>query len=87
MGRLKPLPLELEAGELLLLSTATLHSSGRNTTERPRRAFSLCLMDGATRHVGQWRHAEPVRASAGWARLTPQLRDAVVASTSSARAS
>ena len=53
LRRLKPLPLELEAGELLLLSTATLHSSGRNTTGRPRRAFSLCLMDGATRHVGE----------------------------------
>ena len=66
LRRLKPLPLELEAGELLLLSTATLHSSGRNTTRRPRRAFSLCLMDGATRHVGQWRHAEPVRATVLW---------------------
>ena len=66
LRRYEPLPLELEAGELLLLSTATLHSSGRNMTEWPRRAFSLCLMDGATRHVGEWRHAEPVRATVLW---------------------
>ena len=43
----KPLP--LLAGELIILSTLCLHSSGVNTTGGPRRALSTCLMDGATR--------------------------------------
>lgn len=42
-------PLEMEAGELVLLHNWVLHSSGVNSTGSPRRAFSACLMDGAIR--------------------------------------
>ena len=43
--------LELEAGEAVLLHNWTLHRSGTNKTSIPRRAFSVCYMDNATRHV------------------------------------
>lgn len=41
-------PLELSAGECVLLHNYLPHSSGINTTETPRRAFSSCYMDAAT---------------------------------------
>jgi phytanoyl-CoA hydroxylase len=43
------LHLELKAGECALLHNFLLHRSGRNETTRPRRAFSVCLMDASTR--------------------------------------
>ena len=47
----EPVALELEPGEVVVLSNYTVHSSGAmtNAVGGPRRAFSLCLMDGATR--------------------------------------
>ncbi len=42
-------PLELAAGESVLLHNHLPHSSGINTTETPRRAFSACYMDAATK--------------------------------------
>ena len=44
-----PLPLELAAGEVVLLHNWTLHSSGINQTQTPRRAFSICYMHGDTK--------------------------------------
>jgi ectoine hydroxylase-related dioxygenase (phytanoyl-CoA dioxygenase family) len=41
--------LEAQAGEAILLHNWLLHRSGVNTIDRPRRAFSVCYMDGATR--------------------------------------
>ena len=41
--------LQLEAGEVALLHNLTLHSSGANRTDKPRRAFSVNFMDAATR--------------------------------------
>ena len=40
--------LELEEGEVVLLHNWLLHSSDTNTTDRARRAFSVCYMDGRT---------------------------------------
>lgn len=40
--------LELEAGESVVLHNWTLHSSGTNSTDIARRAFSVCYMDAAT---------------------------------------
>ena len=49
-----PVHLKLEAGAAVLLHNWTLHRSGTNTTAIPRRAFSVCYMDAATRsHGGQ----------------------------------
>ena len=45
----RPLHLELAAGEAVLLHNWTLHRSGTNATAIPRRAFSVCYMDAATR--------------------------------------
>jgi len=45
--------LELEPGEMVLLHNFLLHRSDRNASDIPRRAFSLCLMDAATRHREQ----------------------------------
>ena len=49
--------LELDAGEAVLLHNWTLHRSGTNSTDIPRRAFSVCYMDAATRALrgGSWR--------------------------------
>jgi hypothetical protein len=40
--------LELEAGEVALLHNWLLHRSDTNSTDIPRRAFSVCYMDGRT---------------------------------------
>jgi hypothetical protein len=47
----KRLYLELERGEVALLHNWTLHHSGVNTTDQPRRAFSVCYLEAATRAV------------------------------------
>jgi ectoine hydroxylase-related dioxygenase (phytanoyl-CoA dioxygenase family) len=44
--------LEVKAGEILLLHNFLLHRSGVNRTGQPRRAFSVCFMDAATRYTG-----------------------------------
>lgn len=41
--------LELQAGEVALLHNWLLHGSDVNKTDTPRRAFSVCYMDGRTR--------------------------------------
>ncbi len=41
--------LEAKAGEAILLHNWLLHRSGVNRIECPRRAFSVCYMEGATR--------------------------------------
>ncbi|MCS6829592.1 MAG: phytanoyl-CoA dioxygenase family protein [Armatimonadota bacterium] len=43
--------LEAEAGEAILLHNWLLHGSGVNTIDIPRRAFSVCYMDGRTRRL------------------------------------
>ena len=45
----KHLYLEMEPGEVVLLHNWTLHRSETNNTNRPRRAFSVCYIDAATR--------------------------------------
>ena len=45
----KRLYLEMEQGEVVLLHNWTLHRSETNSTNRPRRAFSVCYIDTATR--------------------------------------
>jgi len=44
----KAVPLEMDAGEAVLLHNHLPHSSGVNRTDGPRRAFSVCYMDAAT---------------------------------------
>ena len=41
--------LEMEKGEVVLLHNWTLHRSETNKTAKPRRAFSVCYLDAATR--------------------------------------
>ncbi|MCZ6681137.1 MAG: phytanoyl-CoA dioxygenase family protein [Candidatus Poribacteria bacterium] len=48
-ARSAPVYLELEAGEVVLLHNWLLHSSDVNHTDIPRRAFSVCCMDAATK--------------------------------------
>ena len=48
----KRLYLEMESGEVALLHNWTLHRSETNSTNRPRRAFSVCYCDAATRNLG-----------------------------------
>jgi phytanoyl-CoA hydroxylase len=45
--------LEACQGEAILLHNLLLHRSGVNPTGKPRRAFSVCYMDAATRYVGE----------------------------------
>ena len=49
LAETKPEYLELEAGEAVLLHNYLLHGSGVNKTDIPRRAFSVCYMDAATK--------------------------------------
>jgi hypothetical protein len=44
--------LELGPGEVVLLHNLVLHASEVNKTDIPRRAFSVCYMDGRTRGAG-----------------------------------
>jgi hypothetical protein len=43
--------LEMERGEVVLLHNWTLHHSGVNETDSPRRAFSVCYLEAATRQA------------------------------------
>ncbi|HKI73842.1 MAG TPA: phytanoyl-CoA dioxygenase family protein [Pseudomonadales bacterium] len=54
------MPLRLQAGEVALLHNWTLHASGINSTNRPRRAFSVCLMEAATVNL---RYGQPAARS------------------------
>jgi phytanoyl-CoA hydroxylase len=47
--RYEAFPLELEAGEVVLLHNWMLHSSGTNSSQISRRAFSVCYMNAATK--------------------------------------
>jgi phytanoyl-CoA hydroxylase len=59
----EPVPLELEAGEVVLLHNWLLHSSDVNRSGTPRRAFSVCYMDAET--VANNGHVYPVVFGAG----------------------
>lgn len=58
-------PLEMAAGEVVLLHNWVLHASGTNATGAPRRAFSACLMDGAIRSRDPRTEPFPVLHGAG----------------------
>ena len=45
---------ELKAGEVMLLHNWLLHRSGVNSTDGPRRGFSVCYMDGRTQKIGEF---------------------------------
>lgn len=51
---------ELARGEAVLLHNFLLHRSDRNATDIPRRAFSVCLMDAATRHRSRPEYRYPL---------------------------
>ncbi|HLK55182.1 MAG TPA: phytanoyl-CoA dioxygenase family protein [Chthonomonadaceae bacterium] len=51
--------LEARAGEAILLDNLMLHRSGVNTIDCPRRAFSVCYMDAATRTVSRAERSFP----------------------------
>lgn len=48
----EPIPLEVAAGEAVLLHNHLPHSSGVNRSTIARRAFSVCYMDAATKSNG-----------------------------------
>ena len=52
--------LPARAGEALLLHNHVWHRSGRNTTGRPRRAFTVCYMSAATKRLCTEACAAPV---------------------------
>jgi ectoine hydroxylase-related dioxygenase (phytanoyl-CoA dioxygenase family) len=57
--------LEVPAGTAVLLHNWLLHRSGVNTIDRPRRAFSVCYMDAATRSTRNAAHRFPLVFGAG----------------------
>ena len=61
----KGIYLEAEAGEVIILHNFLLHRSGVNRTEQPRRAFSVCYMDAATRSLGPGERQFPVAFGEG----------------------
>lgn len=74
----KSLFLEAEAGEVLLLHNWLLHRSGVNTIEHPRRAFSVCYMEGATRSIGNPERRFPLVFGVGALRPEDQKPDIFV---------
>ena len=48
INQTQAIPLELRAGEVVLLHNWMLHKSGTNRTQAPRRAFSVCYMRADT---------------------------------------
>ena len=49
LAKAKPVVLELQGGEGVLLHNSLLHTSGVNGTDMPRRAFSACYVDANTK--------------------------------------
>jgi hypothetical protein len=49
VARHTPVPIELKAGEVVLLHNWTLHHSETNKTSVPRRAYSVCYMKASTK--------------------------------------
>jgi polysaccharide pyruvyl transferase WcaK-like protein len=49
-------PLEVESGHAVLLHNWLIHRSGVNPTAAPRRAFTVCYMDGRTQSILTGRH-------------------------------
>lgn len=52
----KGIPVELEAGEVVLLHNWTLHSSDVNKSSTSRRAFSTCYLDARTHNARNGEH-------------------------------
>lgn len=73
------MPLCLEAGEVVLMHNWTLHASGINRSERPRRAFSVCLMDARTING---RYRRPAARSVLFPARTAELADSLAATAS-----
>lgn len=67
--------LEAKAGEVILLHNWLLHRSGINTIERPRRAFSVCYMEGATLSKNNPNRKFPLVFGEGAMRPEAQLPD------------
>jgi len=53
VSRHSTVPLEVEAGEAILLHNWTLHGSERNESEEPRRAVTVCYCDALLRQEGE----------------------------------
>ena len=58
LGQYEPINMEVESGETVLMHNWLLHSSGKNKTDTPRRAFSICFMDANTRSYAG--HSYPI---------------------------
>jgi len=56
-------PLEVEAGHAVLLHNWLIHRSGVNPTSIPRRAFTVCYMDGRTQSIQTGNHFPIVAGS------------------------
>lgn len=48
-ARYPEVALPVRAGDVILIHNLAWHRSGRNATDAPRRAFSVCFLDGKTR--------------------------------------
>lgn len=46
----KPVPVEMKAGQASFHHALTIHGSGANTTDRPRRSMAIHLMSGESRY-------------------------------------
>ena len=68
--------LTAKAGEVILLHNWLLHRSGVNSTNQPRRAFSVCYMEGATQSTRNPDRAFPCVFGEGAMRPEDQHPDA-----------
>ena len=56
----KSVYLEAQMGEIFVLHNFLLHKSGINQTNKPRRGFSVCYMDGTITRINNPNHKFPV---------------------------
>ena len=68
-------PLILEAGEAILLHNWLLHTSDVNQSDIPRRAFSVCYMDGETRIAENGQPVDGLQAVFGKGSIGPNYQN------------
>ena len=69
LAKSEPVTLELQAGEGILLDNSLIHTSAVNKTHAPRRAFSVCYIDAATKSTD----GQPLPIIFGEGALRPQF--------------
>ena len=66
----KSVYLEAQMGEIFVLHNFLLHKSEINQTNKPRRGFSVCYMDGTITRINNPNHKFPVLSGENAIKIT-----------------